>query len=163
MIRFVTSWSGLDTMAAEEFEALRRPTEIAITKATLHYEGRVKMKLRGPRSGRMYGEHQASAPGEPPAYLSGDLRKTITHTPVMWDRDIAFAEVGTPMPYGRILELGGVIKRVSPQGKHYTIRILPRPYFSATWLEEEERIQAILDRAVRKLPVLSDIVPEVTE
>lgn len=32
------------------------------------------MVLRGARSGRMYGSHQASAPGEPPANWSGHLR-----------------------------------------------------------------------------------------
>jgi len=31
----------------------------------------------GSRSGRMYGSHQASAPGEPPARLSGNLAKSI--------------------------------------------------------------------------------------
>jgi len=31
----------------------------------------------GSRSGRMYGKHQASAPGEPPARLSGKLSKSI--------------------------------------------------------------------------------------
>lgn len=30
--------------------------------------------LRGQRSGRVYGGHQASAPGEPPAQWSGNLR-----------------------------------------------------------------------------------------
>ena len=157
MIKFLTQWVGLETLAQEEFEALRRPTEIAISKATLYYEGRVKKKLGATpaRTGRMYGDHQASAPGEPPAPLSSDLRRSITHTPVIWEGDVASAEVGTDRPYGRILEFGGVTS--------HGVRILPRPYFSATWLEEEERIQQILDNAVRKSPVMGDIVAEVTE
>jgi phage gpG-like protein len=163
MIKFVTQWFGLDTLAQEEFEKLRRPTEIAITKATLYFEGRVKRKLGATpaRTGRVYGDHQASAPGEPPAPLSTDLRRSITHTPVMWEGDIASAQVGTALPYAMILEWGGVIRRVSKKGNAYVIRILPRPYFASTWLEEEARIQAILDGAVRNAPVLVDVVPEV--
>lgn len=160
MIRFVTHWFGLDTLSAEEFEALRVPTERAILRATLYYEGRVKKKLTGPRTGRIYiidgRPHQASAPGEPPATLSGDLRKSIMHTDVQWDGDQAFAEVGTDRPYGRRLEFGGVDSR--------GIRILPRPYFGATWIEEEAKMQAILDKAVStKAPVLADFAAEVTE
>lgn len=160
MIRFVTQWFGLDSMAREEFEALRQPTERVVLRCALYYEGRVKKKLTGPRTGRIYiingRAHQASAPGEPPATLTGKLRQSITHTDVMWDGDNAFCEVGTSMPYGRTLEFGGVNSR--------GVRILPRPYFSATWLEEEEHMQAILDKAVStKAPVLADFAAEVTE
>lgn len=164
MIRFVTKWVGLDTLAAEEFEALRAPTESAIMKATLYYEGKVKQKLIGPRTGRIYGDHQASAPGEAPAAHHGDLRKSITHSDVVWEGDEASAEVGTNHPAGRILEWGGIIRRISSTGKSYVIRILPRPYFAATWLEEEAKIQAILDKAVTKrAPVLADVAAEVVE
>lgn len=157
MIKFLTQWVGLDTLAQEEFEKLRQPTEIAISKATLYFEGRVKKKLGATpaRTGRMYGDHQASAPGEPPAPLTTDLRRSITHTPVIWDGDVASAEVGTDRPYGRILEFGGVAG--------HGARILPRPYFASTWLEEEARIQEILDHAVRTQPVMGDIVAEVSE
>ena len=164
MIKFKTAWFGLDTLSAEEFEALRQPTESAIMKATLYFEGRVKIKLNAqpPRTGRIYGTHQASAPGEPPAPLSTDLRKSITHTDVIWEGDIASAQVGTDKPYARILEFGGIINRVSPKGKHYVIRILPRPYFGATWLEEEAKLQSILDKAVSKrAAILADIEAEV--
>lgn len=163
MIKFITRWVGLDTLSAEEMEALRAPTERAIMKATLYYEGKVKQKLIGPRSGRMYGDHQASAPGEPPAANTSGLRKSITHSDVIWEGNDASAQVGTNHPAGRILEWGGIIRRISSQGKSYIIRILPRPYFSATWLEEEAKIQAILDKAVSKSPVLVDLDVEVTE
>lgn len=168
-VQFVTKWLGLDKIAEEEMEAMRKPVEIALTRATLYYEGRVKLKLRNipPRTGRIYiirgREHQASAPGEPPALLSGDLRKSITHTDVTWEGNEAHTEVGSGMPYARILEFGGEIKRRTKKGKEYVIRILPRPYFSATWIEEEAKIQAMLDRAVQHSPVLVDIVPEVAE
>lgn len=160
MIRFITRWFGLDSLARDEFEALREPTERAIFRALLYFEGRVKKKLVGERSGRIYiyegREHQASAPGEPPAYRSGDLRKSITNSGVQWDGDNAFGEVGSDMPYARILEYGGIAGNGA--------RILPRPYISATWLEEEEKIQGFLDKAVStKAPILGDIVPEVVD
>lgn len=162
MIKFITQWFGLDTMMKEEFEACRRPAEIAITKATLYFERRVKQKLGpagGPRTGRVYIirgiEHQASAPGEPPASFSGDLRKSITHTPVYWVGDNAQAEISVGAPYGRILEYGGVTS--------HGVRILARPYISATWLEEEEHIQSILDHAMRKHAIMGDIVIEEVE
>lgn len=158
-VEFRTQWVGLDTMAAEEFEALRPAAEGAIMAATLYYEGKVKQKLRNipARTGRVYvirgRRHQASAPGEPPALEEGKLRQSITHSDPRWEGDNVSAEVGTSMPQGRILELGGVGGNGS--------RILPRPYFSSTWLEEEEKIQSILDRAVRNAPLLGDIVVEV--
>lgn len=159
MIRFVTHWFGLDTLSAEEFAALRDPTERAILRATLYYEGRVKKKLTGPRTGRIYiikgRPHQASAPGEPPASLTGKLRQSITHTDVQWDGDQAFAEVGSSAPQAARLEFGGVDSR--------GVRILPRPYFSATWIEEEAAMQAILDKAVStKAPVLAVLDAEAT-
>ena len=159
MIRFVTQWFGLDTLGEDELNALREPVARAIMRATLYYEGRVKKKLTGARTGRIYIiggiTHQASAPGEPPASFTGKLRQSITHTDVMWDGDNAFAEVGSSEPQARILEFGGITS--------HGVRILPRPYFSATWLEEEAKIQSILDKAVSTKAVLGDIVPEVVE
>ncbi len=37
----------------------------------------VELIHRGPKTGRMYGNHQASAPGEAPATDSGDLARSI--------------------------------------------------------------------------------------
>jgi len=159
-VKFITKWYGLETLSKEELVALRRPTEIAISKAALYFEGRVKKKLAAepPRTGRIYiykgREHQASAPGEPPAPMSGKLRQSITHTDVVWNGDEASAEVGSNRPYARRLEFGGVDSR--------GIRILPRPYFSATWIEEQDKIQGMLDKAVSAHPVLADVAVEVT-
>jgi len=73
---------------------------------------RTKLKIRAPgRSGRVYnfatGPHQASAPGEPPASLSGVLANSYTWTR-MTDRPGSFATAGSPLPYARVLELGGI-------------------------------------------------------
>lgn len=69
--------------------------------------------LRGQRSGRKYGSHTASAPGESPANWSGHLRgtgwKTIT--------DGHLFGIETETDYAQLLEDG------TPGGK-----IAPRPY-----------------------------------
>lgn len=58
-------------------EAVRRAL------GTLAYllEAEAKKQLEGSRSGRIYGEHQASAPGEAPATLTGNLKNTIVAEP----------------------------------------------------------------------------------
>lgn len=158
IVKLITKWVGLDTLAKEELAALVAPTNRAIMKAMLYYEGKVKKKLTGKRSGRIYivngRPHQASAPGEPPASMTGALRQSITHTDVIWSGETASGEVGTNKPYGARLEFGGVDSN--------GVRILPRPYFSATWLEEEEHMQMILDQAVKNSPVLGDFEMEAT-
>ena len=67
----------------------------------------------GSRSGRMYGKHQASAPGEPPAKLSGDLAKSIKVQRV----NQYASSVRVTQPYAIYLEYG-------------TGKIQPRPYMT---------------------------------
>ncbi|MHC2315152.1 HK97 gp10 family phage protein [Bradyrhizobium diazoefficiens] len=78
----------------------------------------------GKRSGRVYqtpfGKHQASAPGEYPKTLSGQLvaslfKRTSSSTALT-------AEVGTGLDYGKFLEFG-------------TSRMLPRPWLRPSFLE----------------------------
>lgn len=151
MISIVGTWIGLDTVAAEEFEKLRKPAEAAVLKAELFLEGRVKEKLTGDRHGRTYRVQKgskvtyvASAPGEAPASPTAKLRQSITHTLPEWVGDVVSGTVGTAMPQARILDLGGVT------GRGHFVRILPRPYFTSTFLENESAIEAILAEAVTK-------------
>jgi phage gpG-like protein len=145
MSRF--KWLGKDTVAEEEFAKLRPSAEKAVFRAALYFEGAVKRKLSGARTGRIYRigrkgrVHQASAPGEAPASLTGKLRQSITHTDPQWVGDNVFVEVGTSLPYAAILEYGGV----SWNGG----RILPRPYMASTYLEEAEALDAILEGATK--------------
>lgn len=63
-----------------EEEVKRIVTEIPGQMASRCYRGSNELRnsalyvLSGQRSGRMYGGHQASAPGEPPATWSGNFR-----------------------------------------------------------------------------------------
>lgn len=149
MILFVLAekWLGLDGLGERELQALRVPAEKAILKALLLFEREVKKKLTGSRSGRVYTvgrrgrTHQASAPGEPPAVLTGALRQSITHDGPTWQGDEVSGEVGTQLPYAAILEFGGMTWNGG--------RILPRPYMAATFLEQQDAIETILQGATK--------------
>lgn len=141
MIKFIGRWIGLEGFADEELKALRMPAERAVLKASLKFEKGIKKKLTGPRTGIMYGSHQASAPGEPPALLSGALRQSITHTMPTWDENNKVSgDVGTSLIYGGILEWGGIAGNGA--------RILPRPYIEATWVEMQDELESILKEAI---------------
>lgn len=168
MISFKTKWENLFGFSPKEMERLKGPTVKAVTKATLLFEGAVKKKLTGPRTGRIYGSessgrdrkgrfsrthrdargrfrragHQASAPGEPPATLTGHLRQSITHE-IRVSKNTVEGEVGTNDPKARILEYGGVT------GAGHRTRILPRPYMEPTWIENADKINAILEESTQ--------------
>jgi phage gpG-like protein len=117
-----------------------------VLKATLRFESGVKRTLTGPRTGRIYTfgkrQHQASAPGEAPALLTGQLRNSITHTMPHWDTDNQVrAEVGTALLKAAILEFGGVAGNGA--------RILPRPYIEVTWVEMQDELESILEEAIK--------------
>ena len=57
---------------------------------------------RGPKTGRIYGKHQASAPGEAPATDTGALASSVQRV----DDKKTTAAVGTGLGYGRDLEFG---------------------------------------------------------
>lgn len=89
------------TQATEQaLEAIRN----VIITGVLKIDREAKILIdRGPKTGRMYGKHQASAPGEAPATNTGKLIKSIT-----WEtsRQGLIAEVGSPLPYASFLEDG---------------------------------------------------------
>jgi phage gpG-like protein len=148
-------WIGLDQISAQEFAKLRPSAERAVVKAANHFVNAVKRKLTGSRSGRIYRigkrgrTHQASAPGEAPAVLYGTLRNSITAGDPEWTGDNVVVKVGTNVVYAAILEYGGVTANGG--------RILPRPYMAATMLEEQDRMQTILDGSVLNANINSSV------
>lgn len=62
----------------ELFQKLEAAVGEFIKKGVQHLGGQVKAKMEAPKTGRMYGRHQASAPGEPPAVDDGNLIGSIT-------------------------------------------------------------------------------------
>jgi hypothetical protein len=61
-----------------------------------------RIAMGGPRSGRLYGSHRASAPGEPPATHSG---KYLSSIGVLEGASLE-AKVGAGVSYAPILEYG---------------------------------------------------------
>lgn len=146
MISFdVGRWIGLDEMGEEELTRLLVPSMLAVERAAQHFANAVKKTLTGPRHGRIYRVrgrlHQASAPGEPPAVLRGELRQSITVGEVIHEGWDISCEVGSALDKALRLEVGGVDSR--------GVRILPRPYFEPTYIQEEDALIAILETAVK--------------
>lgn len=93
--------------------------------------------LRGQRSGRMYGNHQASAPGEPPASKSGHLR--ISWEPQTYIEGTVYkSSIESPLKYAGLLEDGTPGGQMAPRPHHDRIkedalpkitRIYDEPYF----------------------------------
>lgn len=98
-------------LRAKASEGLRR------TAAT--YEANLEARMHdGPKSGRMYGTHQASAPGEAPAVDTGALVNSIQTDA---QPGSLTAAVATSMDYATHLEYG-------------TVHMAPRP----AWTPEAE-------------------------
>lgn len=86
----------------------------------------VKEELSQPGSGRIYGRHQASAPGEPPAPNFGVLRES-TEGEVKIRRGRVTAEISVRGEQAEFLELG-------------TDRIEPRPFLSTVLTRDADRL-----------------------
>lgn len=162
----VTRWENLEQIDAELLlEEIMAEGELAMKEALLELESVVKEKLTGQRSGRTYRVpvtkgskgnrrlHVASAPGEPPASLFGNLRNSVGHDgpkrkgntiggrvgPGL-GTDLGADEQDAAKGYARRLELGGVDSR--------GIRILPRPYMEPSVKEARPEINRIFETRV---------------
>lgn len=119
-----------------------------VKKAALVLERKLKEKLSQPGSGRIYrarkgrGQHQASAPGEPPAPDLGDLRKSIGQEVVSNVR-----RVGTGLLRAPSLEFGNIWP-TSTGGKRV---LAPRPFMrpAADEAAEEMGEEMIGDLRIR--------------
>ncbi len=90
----------LENAADHAIEAIGRVIEAFVIKI----DREIKISIeRGPKSGRIYGNHQASAPGQPPATDSGGLVKSISWR--TFNRGLS-AEVGSHIFYAPFLEDG---------------------------------------------------------
>ena len=93
--------------------------------------------LSGQRSGRMYGGHQASAPGEPPAAWTGAFR--LSWQPETRVEGTVFvSSINTDISYAELLENGTPGGQMAPRPHHDRIkedatpkivRIYDEPYF----------------------------------
>lgn len=101
-------------------------------------EQEIKAKLDAPKSGKKYGSHQASAPGEAPANQSRELTDSI-------DRDKKFLrdKAGSRLLKAIYLEKG----TEDDEGKQL---IAPRPLWEATLREQKPILDARLKLATAR-------------
>lgn len=86
--------------------------------------------LRGSRSGRLYGKHRASAPGEPPAVKSGTLRNSWR--PIQYGSRHQNPAIESNVSYAGYMEKG------TPGGM-----IAPRPFADKIVEKSEDEVAAI--------------------
>jgi len=114
-------------------------TKTNAKNAALYAQAKIQDTLSGQRSGTTRrvsktGEpHTASAPGEPPAVLSGDLRASITTAPSPTSKSLYY--VGSDKEYAPHLELG-------------TKKMKSRPFFVSTIESVLREIRAKLTKRV---------------
>lgn len=109
-----------------------------MTEACIHVQNKTKEKLSGKRTGRVYRvpgtnrTYTASAPGEPPAVMTGQLRSSIKYR-IVGELQVLRGEVGSELKKAVELEFG-------------TKKIKPRPFLRPTFQEELPEIKNILSR-----------------
>lgn len=120
---------------------IKRPLRDVIAKGALWVERDAKSSVqRGPKSGRVYQkylprrQHQASAPGEPPATDTGKLAALITH---VIDLDGLGAQVEAQADYAIHLEFG-------------TVQMSARPFLFPALERNKRKIKRGIDEAVGK-------------
>ena len=108
-----------------------------MTEACIHVQNKTKEKLSGKRTGRGYRvpgtkkTYVASAPGEPPAVMTGQLRTSIKYR-IVGDMKVT-GEVGSELKKAPMLEFG-------------TRKMAARPFLRPTFQEELPEIKNILSR-----------------
>lgn len=88
--------------------------------------------LSGPKTGRVYGKHRASAPGQAPASDTGRLVQGIVVEP--GDEPLSF-DVKSLADYAGFLEYG-------------TSRMAPRPYLEPSAREQADNIAKLIKDAL---------------
>lgn len=100
MARVIVNLAKLEGLADQKAEA-------GIRKAALQGEARMKAILSQPGAGRTYGKHTASAPGQPPAPDTGQLRNaTQADTQVRREGQDLVGRVVANKEYALALEKG---------------------------------------------------------
>jgi len=92
-----------------------------VVKGAAYIEGQLKTSMAEPKSGRMYGTHRASAPGESPAVDSGNLTGSITTIMA----SSLEAKIGTPVGYAKYLEDGTGRMQARPLWERTAAESLP--------------------------------------
>ena len=113
-------------------QATVQRAKAAVAKASKNVETTAKVSMTGPKGGLMYGSHQASAPGEPPASDSGNLANSIG---VTFEDEGLTGLIGPSAEYGIFLEFG-------------TTKMAARPFMTPAAEKEREPFIAAMRKIV---------------
>jgi HK97 gp10 family phage protein len=102
--------------------------ERLIARAAMMVQGRIVDSIqRDPKTGAVYGNHQASAPGQPPATDTGQLVRSITMSVEGTEGEVV-GVIRASAPYAAMLEYG-------------TSNIAPRPYMQPGLESQRRKIE----------------------
>jgi len=90
--------------------------------------------------------YTASAPGEPPAVVTGDLKKSIM-TNIIVEKDTIIGEVGSGLSFNSKGE-GGVGVDYGPMLEYGTMKMLPRPWLRPSFEQSQAEVEDILQQPV---------------
>lgn len=122
----------LESASDQAVEAIGRVIESFVIKI----DREIKVSIdRGPKSGRTYGRHQASAPGQAPATDTGGLVNSINWR--TFNRGLS-AEVGSNIFYAHFLEEG-------------TSKMAPRPWLQPAYEKHADDIVDEITDVLRAL------------
>ena len=105
-----------------------------VAKSALLVESAVKNKVaRGSRTGKIYGNHRASAPGEPPKTDTGNLVSSVSNnqTSDFEYNVVAVADYAYELEYG-------------------SFKVAPRPFFMKSLRENEKKIVMLFSESLNK-------------
>ncbi|TXH55056.1 MAG: hypothetical protein E6Q97_09620 [Desulfurellales bacterium] len=147
-MKYTVSLENFDALMQELLELPERAN--ASIARTLNFVAqstaqRAKGKIRsGRKSGHVYYfdgvRHQASAPGEAPANLSGSLAASITFTKIT-DNIQSGATAGSDLSYAATLEFGGY---TTFRGRN--VYVEPRPFLLPSFEEAIQQADIVLKR-----------------
>jgi hypothetical protein len=148
----VTHW-GTVALDKRELRKLMRAAGNDIKNKT----GRLINQSQG--SGRQYGSHRASAPGQPPTRLSGDLRSSLKTYPFKTGEGFAVrarAKYATPLEVGAFggargrghdhRKASAPVRKARAKARGQRREMEPRPFLDRVMTQEEPE----LNRRVRK-------------
>lgn len=132
MAKVKMTWRGQALMVRVRTEAragAQRAARLLIDEA-------IKLIKDTPKTGRIYGTHQASAPGEPPANLSGHLISSF-RTQITQTGTVTSVSITNTAKYAGYLEFG-------------TRKMAPRPFMRPAYVNTKEKMIAEITKAFQK-------------
>ena len=121
MSRVTVTGGSIEEVARKVAEAIPKQMASRAYRASNELRNSALTVLSGGRSGRMYGGHQASAPGEPPAVWTGAFR--LSWQPKTYPGGTTFlSTIETGIFYADWLENGTPGGQMAPRPHHERIQ-----------------------------------------